>query len=57
MWFMSDLAEKFLFSLGVNISYCKPTQEILCAWHVDRACRKKIEQLSDTQLKLTTYQI
>jgi len=52
---MSELTEQFYTAWVTIFSSTKLPNQVLCNWHVDRAWRENLKQLSENQVKLTVY--
>ena len=52
-WFMTDDAEQF-YSAWVRVFGGNPNK-LLCAWHVDRAWRENLKQISNRETQVQVY--
>ena len=52
-WFMSDLAEQF-YTAWIASFQNRP-RKLVCTWHLDRAWRENLKQVTDTGLQAMVY--
>ena len=54
-WFMTDDAEQFYKAWASVFGKTTKTSKLLCTWHIDRAWRGQLHQITDKKLQQTVY--